>query len=102
MDIYILLRATQAPGVDDKRYTNSLKLASLSNANMLRIAVKPTDSLDSIKVSEKVINMFPKDQQQHVVYIGTNVNNKPADPTASFDTLGLKQGSTLEVYVSIR
>ena len=102
MDIYILLRASQAPGVDDKRYTDSLKLATLSNGNMVRISVKATDTLETIKVSEKVLNMFQKNEQQHVVYVGTNVNTKPADPTASFESLGLKQGSTLEVYVSIR
>lgn len=102
MDIYVFIKAYQAPGVDGKRYTNSLNLTNQMNGAMIRIRVKPTDTLESIKLTDTVLNIFSTDDVQHVVYVSTNFNGERVNPTATFGDLKLKQGSNLEVYVSIR
>jgi hypothetical protein len=102
MDIFVCVKAYQAPGVDAKRYTHSLNLTNQMNGAMMRVHVNPTDTLESIKLTDTVLNMFSEDDRKHIVYVLTNFNGEVVNPTATFGTLGLKQGSNLEVYVSIR
>lgn len=102
MDVFLFIRASQAPGVDKKRYNDSNNLVNLISGNMARIPVKLSDTLESIKVDELVLKMVSKEDRAHVIYVGTNYNKKSVDPKATFESLGLKQGSTLEVYVAIR
>jgi len=92
---------SKAPGVDNSRAKEVAKIVSDAHGVHRMFHTDSTQSIDSSKMIDFVLNEFPSDIRKNVLFVLAKSRGGVFDHTKTFEELGVKQGQIIEVYLSV-